>query len=125
MEISQLQPLKDQQGLIRSYSHLRVNLRYDADAVVVRDGEVVIKHPAGRVGPRPAAVVRRERVEVSHVPVCEQQIVPRAVNVMSNLKIKRTADLKLIMYSHHSAINLNLKLSAETEIKLLSFGFVN
>lgn len=71
-----------------------MNLRHDADAVVVRDGEVVIKHPAGRVGPRSAAVVRRERVEVSHVPVCEQQIVPRAVNVMSNLKIKHTAEIK-------------------------------
>lgn len=49
-----------------------MNFGDGADAVVVRDSEVVIEDPAGRIGTRPAAQVRGERVQVSHVPVREQ-----------------------------------------------------
>ncbi len=38
-------------------SHLRVDLGHDADAVVVTDGEVVVKHPAGGAWLRSAAVI--------------------------------------------------------------------
>lgn len=49
-----------------------MNFRDGADAVVVRDSEVMIEHPAGRVGTWPATQVRGEGVKVRHVPVHQQ-----------------------------------------------------
>lgn len=65
-----------------------MNLWYDTDAVVVRDGEVVIKDPAGRVELRTAAQIRGERVKVSHVTVSEEKIVPWTVHIVSDLNVK-------------------------------------
>lgn len=49
-----------------------MNFRDGADAVVVRDREVMIEDPAGRTKTWPAAQVRGERVQVSHVAVRQQ-----------------------------------------------------
>ena len=50
-------------------SHLRVDFRSDADAVVAGDGELVVEDPAGGAGARLATPVRGEGVQVSHVAV--------------------------------------------------------
>ena len=64
---------------------MRVHVGGSADAVVVGDGEVVVEHPGGRVRGGQAAQVGGEGVEVGHVAVGEQQVVPRAVNVVGHL----------------------------------------
>ena len=55
--------------------HVGVYLGDGADAVVMGDREVVVQHPGGRAGLRPAAAVRGERMQMSNVPVRQQQIV--------------------------------------------------
>lgn len=50
-------------------SHLWVDVRGDANAVVAGDGELVIEDPTGGVGPRLSTQVRGEGVKVSHVAV--------------------------------------------------------
>lgn len=52
-----------------------VDIRGGADAVVVGDGEVVVEHPAGRVGAWPATQVGGEGVEVSYVAMGQQEVV--------------------------------------------------
>lgn len=69
-----------------AYSHVGVYLGDGADAVVMGDGEVMVQHPGGWTGLRPAAAVRGETVQVSHMPMCQEQVVTWAVNIVSHLR---------------------------------------
>ena len=48
----------------------------DADAVVAGDGELVVEDPAGGGGARLETQVGGEGVQVSHVAVSQQEVVP-------------------------------------------------
>lgn len=66
-------------------SHLRVDLRGDADAVIAGDGELVVQDPAGGPRARLEGQVGGERMEVGHMAVSEEEVVSRTVNVVSHL----------------------------------------
>lgn len=56
-------------------SHLWVDFRGDADAVISGDGELVVQDPAGGAGAGLATPVGGERVQVGHVAVSQQEVV--------------------------------------------------
>lgn len=77
---------KSDGGVTSSDSHLGVDLRGDADAVIAGDGELVVQDPAGGAQPRLETQVGGEGVQVGHVTVSYEQVVAGAVHIMGHLR---------------------------------------
>ena len=75
-------------NIFPGYSHVGMNFGGDADAVVMGDGEIMVEDPGRWAGAWTTAQVGREGVEVSHMAMCQQKVVTRAIYIMRHLKDK-------------------------------------